>query len=285
MIARGRGCRRARLADLAAQGIRRRHRRRRVRARSGNHRRGRAGSSRLGRRLRPRARPGPGAGRRGPGEISCDGRGFRHARSAARPRARRQLFAGDAAADRGGRGRRCRCCNSIPSGLSRASDEARRALEWARERLAQGPVLIASSSTPDQVARRAGPPRPGCSGPCDRAGDGRHRRRPGRNPACGGWWSPAAKPPARWWTGWAFPAFWWARRSPPAFRCCARSGRGRRDAAGAEVRQFRRSGILRRCAQADALSSGPAHGLRDRVPLACAARSIGPVNFVASRQL
>jgi len=31
-------------------------------------------------------------------------------------------------------------------------DEARRALAWARERLPEGPVLIASSSTPDQVA-------------------------------------------------------------------------------------------------------------------------------------
>jgi 3-dehydrotetronate 4-kinase len=31
-------------------------------------------------------------------------------------------------------------------------DEARRALDWARERLAKGPVLIASSSTPDHVA-------------------------------------------------------------------------------------------------------------------------------------
>jgi 3-dehydrotetronate 4-kinase len=31
-------------------------------------------------------------------------------------------------------------------------DEARRALAWARERLKQGPVLIASSSTPDEVA-------------------------------------------------------------------------------------------------------------------------------------
>jgi 3-dehydrotetronate 4-kinase len=31
-------------------------------------------------------------------------------------------------------------------------DEARRALAWAKERLAKGPVLIASSSTPDQVA-------------------------------------------------------------------------------------------------------------------------------------
>jgi 3-dehydrotetronate 4-kinase len=31
-------------------------------------------------------------------------------------------------------------------------DEARRALAWAKQRLEQGPVLIASSSTPDQVA-------------------------------------------------------------------------------------------------------------------------------------
>jgi uncharacterized protein YgbK (DUF1537 family) len=31
-------------------------------------------------------------------------------------------------------------------------DEARRALAWAKERLEKGPILIASSSTPDQVA-------------------------------------------------------------------------------------------------------------------------------------
>jgi 3-dehydrotetronate 4-kinase len=31
-------------------------------------------------------------------------------------------------------------------------DEVRRALGWAREKLEQGPILIASSSTPDQVA-------------------------------------------------------------------------------------------------------------------------------------
>ncbi len=33
------------------------------------------------------------------------------------------------------------------------SDEARRALAWARERLGSGPLLIASSATPDEVAR------------------------------------------------------------------------------------------------------------------------------------
>jgi uncharacterized protein YgbK (DUF1537 family) len=34
----------------------------------------------------------------------------------------------------------------------KGQDEARRALAWARERLGSGPVLIASSATPDQVA-------------------------------------------------------------------------------------------------------------------------------------
>jgi uncharacterized protein YgbK (DUF1537 family) len=39
-----------------------------------------------------------------------------------------------------------------PERIVAAQDEARRALAWGIERLAQGPVLIASSSTPDQVA-------------------------------------------------------------------------------------------------------------------------------------
>jgi uncharacterized protein YgbK (DUF1537 family) len=38
-----------------------------------------------------------------------------------------------------------------PEQVVAGKDEARRALAWARDRLAQGPVLIASSSTPDQV--------------------------------------------------------------------------------------------------------------------------------------
>jgi uncharacterized protein YgbK (DUF1537 family) len=38
-----------------------------------------------------------------------------------------------------------------PEQIVAGKDEARRALAWARERLAEGPVLIASSSTPDQV--------------------------------------------------------------------------------------------------------------------------------------
>ena len=39
-----------------------------------------------------------------------------------------------------------------PERVVAGSDEARRALAWGIERLANGPVLIASSSTPDQVA-------------------------------------------------------------------------------------------------------------------------------------
>jgi len=39
-----------------------------------------------------------------------------------------------------------------PDQVVAGKEEARRALSWARDRLKQGPVLIASSSTPDQVA-------------------------------------------------------------------------------------------------------------------------------------
>jgi 3-dehydrotetronate 4-kinase len=39
-----------------------------------------------------------------------------------------------------------------PDQVVAGKDEARRALAWARDRLKDGPVLIASSSTPDQVA-------------------------------------------------------------------------------------------------------------------------------------
>jgi uncharacterized protein YgbK (DUF1537 family) len=39
-----------------------------------------------------------------------------------------------------------------PDRILTGADEAQRALDWARPRLAEGPVLIASSATPDQVA-------------------------------------------------------------------------------------------------------------------------------------
>jgi uncharacterized protein YgbK (DUF1537 family) len=39
-----------------------------------------------------------------------------------------------------------------PDKVIAGPDETRRALAWAKERIGKGPVLIASSSTPDQVA-------------------------------------------------------------------------------------------------------------------------------------
>jgi uncharacterized protein YgbK (DUF1537 family) len=39
-----------------------------------------------------------------------------------------------------------------PERVVAGKEEGRRALAWARERMASGPILIASSSTPDQVA-------------------------------------------------------------------------------------------------------------------------------------
>nr|WP_246783627.1 nucleotide-binding domain containing protein [Bradyrhizobium sp. CCBAU 21365] len=39
-----------------------------------------------------------------------------------------------------------------PEQVIAGRDEARRALTWAKDRLGSGPILIASSSTPDEVA-------------------------------------------------------------------------------------------------------------------------------------
>jgi 3-dehydrotetronate 4-kinase len=39
-----------------------------------------------------------------------------------------------------------------PNKVIAGADETRRALAWAKERIGKGPILIASSSTPDQVA-------------------------------------------------------------------------------------------------------------------------------------
>ena len=143
---------RARLADLAGQGHRRRHRRCRVRPRSRNHRRGGAGSSALGRRLRHRARARARAGGLRQGQVECAERGCRCARSADR----RHVSPAVARRRRCSRSptpkRSCRCCISIPTSVVAGKEEARRALAWARERLGEGPVLIASSSTPEQVA-------------------------------------------------------------------------------------------------------------------------------------
>ncbi len=103
-------------------------------------------------RLRARAWARPGSGRHGPSQITGGERdsGSRGWRTGGVPG--RQLFAGHLAADRQSRAGLCRYCISIPTRSSRVRGEARRALGWAKERLGEGPVLIASSSTPEEVA-------------------------------------------------------------------------------------------------------------------------------------
>ena len=86
-LSRGADAVRGRLADLAGKGIGAADHRRRVRSRSRNHRRRRAGSSPVGRRIRHRPRSRPGAGRLRQGQIGCGRRGVRRSRSADRRRA------------------------------------------------------------------------------------------------------------------------------------------------------------------------------------------------------
>ena len=75
-----------------------------------------------------------------------------------------------------------------PDRIVAGTDEARRAAAWAAERLGSGPVLIASSAIAGGSCRPAIAPWPQCSRACHRAGDGRHRRSAGarRRAAAGG---------------------------------------------------------------------------------------------------
>ena len=106
----------------------------------------------LGRRVRHRAWACPRAGRLGPGQIECAERDFRRAGRRTGGVPCRQLFAGDAAADRQRRSRSCRCCISIPTGSSQARRKPGARWPGPGSGSSEGPVLIASSSTPDQVA-------------------------------------------------------------------------------------------------------------------------------------
>ncbi len=131
---------------------RRRHRRCGVRPRSGNHRQRRAGSPPLGRRLRHRAWIGAGAGRLRQGQIErVEPRSRMHRSADRRPAlpavVRRQRLARSPMPKRA-----MAVLHLDPERVVAGKEEARRALAWARDRLEQGPVLIASSSTPDQVA-------------------------------------------------------------------------------------------------------------------------------------
>ena len=253
---------RARLADLAGQGLWRRHHRCGVRPRSRNHRQRGAGSSAVGRRLRHRARPCPGAGRVRQGQIECGERASPMRRSAVRPRASPAVA------------RRRRCSRSPtprrsmpvlhldPERVVAGPDEARRALAWAKERIGDGPVLIASSSTPDQVAAlqsRHG--RDAAGHAIEQAmadiAEGLVQSGVRRLVVAGGETSGAVVDRLR-----------DSRLSRRRGNRCRRAGfaRGRRkerrDAACTEIRQFRRAGIFLRCAQADAL-------MRQRVHFAC----------------
>lgn len=110
-----------------------------------------------------------------------------------------------------------------PARLLAGADVVAEALAFAAERLAAGPVLIASSAPP----RRCAPSRPN-TGSTRPATPSRRRWPPSPRAsspaACAGSWSPAAKPRGRWSTGWASPPSCSGRRSPRAYRCCGPQG-------------------------------------------------------------
>ena len=151
-LARGEGAVRARLADLAGQGI-------------GAAivdavfdrdletigKRG-AGSPAVGRRLRHRARPCPGDGRFRQGQIECDECDRRRAGRRTRPRASPAVVRRRRCSRSPTPKRRCRCCISIPTGSSPVPMKPGAHWPGRKTESSDGPVLIASSSTPEQVA-------------------------------------------------------------------------------------------------------------------------------------
>ena len=151
-LSRGADAVRARLADLAGKGIGAADHRRRVRPRSRNHRRRRAGSSPVGRRVRHRPRACPGAGRLRQGQIGCGWRGVRRAGRRTGGVPGRELLAGDAGRRSPTPKRPWPVLHLDPEQVIAGPGEVRRALAWASDRISDGPILIASSSTPDQVA-------------------------------------------------------------------------------------------------------------------------------------
>ncbi len=85
-----------------------------------------------------------------------------------------------------------------PEALISDKAAAARALDWATERLAKGPVLIASSSSATLWPRcRRGT---AATRPDTRSSRRWRRSAPAFSHAgCGGWWWPAAKRQVRWW--------------------------------------------------------------------------------------
>ena len=140
-----------------------------------------------------------------------------------------------------------------PEQVVAGKDEARRALAWARDRLRDGPVLIASSSTPDQVAAlQARHGRDAAGHAIEQAmadiAEGLVQSGVRRLVVAGGETSGAVVDRL------GIPGFLVGAEiaaGVPVLR--AVGAKRRRDAAGAEVRQFRRPGVFLRCARADAL--------------------------------
>ena len=141
--------------------------------------------------------------------------------------------------------------------------EARRALGWANEHLGRGPVLIASSATPDQVAAlQARHGRDAAGHAIEQAmadiAEGLVQSGVRRLVVAGGETSGAVVDRLR------IPGFLVGAEiaaGVPVLRAVgAKAGD---DAAGAEIRQFRRSGIFLRCAQADALSAAASYFIVD----------------------
>ena len=113
----------------------------------------------------------PRAGHVRPRQIACDQRDCRRSGGGTGGLSGRQLFAGDASADRRGR--------AGDAGAASRSRPGHRGDEAARAGL--GPGKAGARPDPDRQQfgagrgrRLAGASRPRCRGPCDRAGDGRH---------------------------------------------------------------------------------------------------------------
>ena len=101
------------------------------------------------------------------------------------------------------------------AGTRRAGRRSRR---WPgrAERLAQGPVLIYATAEPPQVKAVQAELGVERAGQLVEALPGRRSRRAWSTRACAGWWSPAARPRARWCRRWACRRCASAPRSTPA---------------------------------------------------------------------
>ncbi len=141
-----------------------------------------------------------------------------------------------------------------PARLLAGEDEAGAALAWAMERIGRGPVLIASSAGPEDVAAVQAQHGRDAAGHAIEAAMARIaeglvaqgvRRLVVR----------AARPPAPWSTASGCPPSASAPRSPPACRSCAPPTG---TCGWHSSRAIRRAGLLRRCAAADAVKVGPA---------------------------